>query len=280
MNQKKLLALYGLKWDPFGQELPVEALWVGKRTAHFIWRMEQQVFHGGFAMITGDPGTGKSAVLRLLAERLGDIRDVHVGVLSRPQSRVADFYREMGEIFGVKLTASNRWGGFKVLRERWKSHVDTTLMRPVLLIDEAQELPAETLSEIRLLQSANFDSVSYLTVVLCGDGRLTSHLRLPELIPVESRIRIRLCLEYATGEELVELLEHALEKAGNQKLLTREVLETMVEHSAGNVRTLMHMGSELLQAAMAAEVSHIDEKLYLEVFAAPPPRTSKSRRGR
>jgi type II secretory pathway predicted ATPase ExeA len=280
MNRKKLLALYGLKWDPFAQELPSEALWVTKRIEHFTWRMEQQVFQGGFALIAGEPGAGKSAALRLLAERLGEIRDVHVGVLTRPQSRIADFYREMGEVFGVKLKASNRWGGFKVLRDRWKSHVETTLMRPVLLIDEAQELPAETLSEIRLLQSAKFDSVSYLTVVLCGDGRLLSQLRLPDLLPVESRIRTRLTMEYASRDELLELLDHTLEKAGNRKLLTKEVMETMVDHCGGNVRSLMNTGNELLQAAMAAEASQVDEKLYLEVFAAPPPRTKKARRSR
>ena len=277
MNRRKFLALYGLKWYPFAQEVPSEALWVSKKTEHFIWRMEQQVLQGGFALITGEPGTGKSVALRLLAERLDGIRDVNVGVLSRPQSRIADFYREMGEIFGVKLQASNRWGGFKVLRERWKSHVETTLMRPALLIDEAQELPAETLSEIRLLQSAKFDSLSYITVVLCGDGRLLSHLRLPDLLPVESRIRTRLSMEYASREELVELLEFTLEKAGNRDLLTNEVMETMVEHCGGNVRTLMNIGNELLQAAMAAEVSQIDEKLFLEVFATPPPRTKKQR---
>lgn len=280
MNRSKALTLFGLKWDPFAQELPAEALWINKKLQYFIWRMEQQVFQGGFAMITGEPGVGKSAALRALAGRLGELRDVHVGILTRPQSTVADFYREMGEIFSVKLKASNRWGGFRVLRELWKSHVETTLTRPALLIDEAQELPVETLSELRILQSAKFDSVSYLTVVLCGDSRLASHLRLPDLIPVESRIRTRLILDYADRDELLELLDHALEKAGNRKLLTKEVMETMVDHCGGNVRSLMNMGNELLQAAIQAEVPCIDEKLYLDVTAAPPSRAAKGRRNR
>ncbi|HOE31633.1 MAG TPA: ATP-binding protein [Polyangiaceae bacterium] len=279
-KSKKLLALYGLKWNPFSPGLPGEALWIGKQIEYFLWRMEQQVFQGGFAMVTGEPGAGKSVVLRLLAERLGRIRDVQIGVLSRPQSRVADFYREMSEIFGVKLSASNRWGGFKVLRDKWRTHVETTLMRPVLLIDEAQELPAETLSELRLLQSANFDSLSYLTAVLCGDARLPALLRHTELMPVESRIRTRIVLEYASRDELLELLQHILEKAGNHTLLTKEASEALVDHCAGNVRALMHMGAELLEAAVAAEAPQIDEKLYLEIFAAPPARAAKPRRVR
>ena len=262
MNRKKLHAFFGLKWNPFTQDLPLEALLTTPQIEHFAWRLEQQVFQGGFAMITGEPGTGKSVALRIVAEGVSSLRDVSVGVITRPQSKVPDLYREMGQIFGVKLSPVNRWGGFKTLRDRWKSHVETTLMRPILFVDEAQEMTAAALSELRILQSANFDSTSYLTVVLCGD----------ELLPVASRIRARLHIEPLGREELLELLEKALEKAGSGKLLTREVAETMVEHCAGNLRSLMIMGGELLEAAMAREISQIDEKLYLEVFAAPPAR--------
>lgn len=43
-------------------------------------------------------------------------------------------------MFGVELKPNNRWGGFKALRERWQAHLEKTLLRPVLLIDEAQEM--------------------------------------------------------------------------------------------------------------------------------------------
>jgi type II secretory pathway predicted ATPase ExeA len=280
MNRRKFLALYNLKWDPFAQELPSEALWASKKTNHFMWRLDHHISRGGFALITGDLGSGKSVAMRIIAEHFGHMRDVSVGVIDRPQSKVTDFYREMGEIFNVNLSPHNRWGGFKTLRDRWKSHVETTLMRPILLIDEAQEAKPETLCELRLLQSADFDSTSYLTVVLCGDQRLLDLLRHPALLPLESRIRIRLNVGHPTREELLELLDHVLQKAGNRDLLTQEVMETMVDHAAGNIRTLMNMGSELLLAAAATEAPHIDEKLYLEVFGAPPARPKKARRAR
>jgi general secretion pathway protein A len=67
---KKLLALYGLKWNPFSPDVPVEALQVTPRIESFCWRVEQLVGEGGFALVTGSPGAGKSVTLRLLAERL------------------------------------------------------------------------------------------------------------------------------------------------------------------------------------------------------------------
>ena len=62
-----LLALYGLKWNPFSPELPVEALFITPRLEDFCWRIEQAlVREGGFALVHGEPGTGKSVALRVL----------------------------------------------------------------------------------------------------------------------------------------------------------------------------------------------------------------------
>ena len=54
---------------------------------------------------------GKSVTLRILAERLAAQRDVTVGVLSRPQASIHDFFRELGSLFGVQLSPHNRWAG-------------------------------------------------------------------------------------------------------------------------------------------------------------------------
>src|SRR5829696_6355896 len=139
MNQK-LLSSYGLKFHPFRPDVPVEALFTVPNVDAFCRRIEFGLADGGFVMVTGDPGTGKSVALRLIAQRLRALRDVVVGSIDHPQSRVSDFYRELGDVFGVPLTTHNRWGGFKALRSRWSDHIAQTLMRPVLIVDEAQEM--------------------------------------------------------------------------------------------------------------------------------------------
>jgi len=155
----------------------------------------------------GCPGLGKSVTLRLLAERLSGLRDVQLGVLSRPQAGLADFYRELGDLFGVQLHPHNRWGGAKVLRERWQGHIDASLSRPVLLVDEGQEMQQPVLNELRLLCSARLDSHLLLTVVLAGDQRLLERFRGEELLPLGSRMRVRLALDRASPEALRALLQ-------------------------------------------------------------------------
>ena len=67
----------GVKWNPFSPEVPVEALQRTPRIESFCWRVQQLVGEGGFALLTGAVGTGKSATLRVLAEQLSAVRDVH-----------------------------------------------------------------------------------------------------------------------------------------------------------------------------------------------------------
>lgn len=237
---KTLRSLFGLKFNPFGSELPIEALLMTPRVEDFCWRIEHGlVSEGGFALITGDPGTGKSVALRQLNERLDGLREVTVQVVTHPQSGLADFYREMGDLFGVSLKPSNRWGGFRSLRERWLAHIDSTLCRPILLIDEAQEMGADVVSELRILSSARFDSRNLLGVVLSGDARLLHKLQRQELLPLGSRIRTRLLLERASKTELSDCLKHLLKSAGAARLMTAELIDTLADHSVGNYRALV-----------------------------------------
>src|SRR5208282_5283097 len=237
---KKLLSLYSLKFNPFSPEVPTSALCSTPAIESFCWRIEQQIGEGGFALAIGDPGTGKSAALRILVERLGNLRDVVVGALSRPQASLADFYRELGHLFSVPL------------------------------IDEAQQMSSSALSELRFLSSVELDSRSILTTVLAGDHRVASRLEEPELLPIASRIRARLRTEALAPSELLHCLNHLLKTAGNTKLMNPSLLQTLCEHAAGNLRLLMNMANDLLAAAVHQEREQIDEKLFFEVFSLDP----------
>ena len=268
MNNK-MLALYGLKWNPFTPNVPTEALHITPRLESFCWRVQQLAGDGGFALVTGASGCGKSATLRILSASLATQRDVTVGVISRPQANIADFYREMGELFGVELRPHNRFAGAKILRQRWQAHIQSTLRRPVLVVDEAQEMQSSVLAELRLLASTDLDSNILLTVVLGGDGRLAERLRSDEFLPLASRVRVRLPIERATPQDLQDCLRHALQQAGAPTLMTTEVIAAICDHAQGNLRALMIMAGELLEAAAQRDARQIDEALFFEICAAP-----------
>jgi type II secretory pathway predicted ATPase ExeA len=266
----KLLSLYGLKFNPFRPDVPTEALFTTPAVDSYLRRVELGIADGGFALLTGDPGTGKSVALRLLAERLRALPDVVVGTVEHPQSRTMDFYRELGDLFGVPLAAHNRWSGFKALRARWADHVSSTRCRPVLIVDEAQETLTTVFNELRILASKDLDSKQLLCVVFAGDARLPERLRAAELLPLGSRIRRRLTLDYASRDELLACLDHLLAAAGNPSLMTSELRVTLADHAAGNYRVLMNLGDELLAVAADRELARLDEKLFLDVFAQTP----------
>jgi len=173
-----------------------------------------------------------------------------------------------GEImFAVPLHPHNRWVGFKLLRERWILHLSNTRLRPVLLIDEAQELLPSVLAELRLLTATQFDSRILLSVVLAGDARLSEKLRRDELLPLSSRIRLRLAMDYAGRDELLATLTHLIDGAGNPTLMSDALKTTLCDHAAGNYRALTIMAANLLTVAAERNLTQLDEKLYFEVFA-------------
>lgn len=270
MNNKQLMALFGLKWNPFQADLPVDSLWLPPAMDTFFFRVENLVMDGGFALVCGEPGLGKSKCPQLITHRLRRLDNVVVGVMERPQSSLGDFYREMGDIFGVNLSPANRYGGFKSLRERWLKHTQSTLFKPVLLIDEAQEMMTNCLNELRLLGSAHFDSQCLLTTVLCGDLRLPERFRSEALVSLGSRIKLRLALEPYDHTILLDYLEYNLAQAGAPHLMSTELMETLVDHATGNLRVLNNMAAELLTKGAQDEISQLNEKLFFEVFSRQP----------
>lgn len=275
-NHSKMLSTYGLKWNPFQPGVPAETLYPRKDVSSFIWRVENLVMDGGIAMISGDPGYGKSVALRMIDGHLRGMRDLTVASIARAPSGLPDIYRELSDIFGVSFRVSNRYSGFQALRKKWRHHIESTLLRPVLLIDEAQSMQTIALSELRHLLSDEFDSKRILTVVLCGDLRLFERLKEQELLPIARRIRSQLVMGPLPDNEMKKMLEHALLSAGNQQLMSKGVIDTIVTHSLGNPSTMMNTSDELLARAMATEKMEINEKIFFELYEAPKTRPSKS----
>ena len=265
-DMQQLHALYGLKFNPFIASVPLEALVKDESTKRFCWRVEQIILDGGFALITGESGMGKSVTLRHLQEHLKNIPELSVKIITRPQSGLRDFYREISELFDIPMKQNNRFGNFSSLRAQWQSHIKASLFRPVLLIDEAQEACSDVLNELRLLSSVDLDSKNILAVILAGDKRLPEKLKESSLLPLESRILIRYHLDKKTQNELVFILSELIKRAGSPELMTATLIQTIAEHSMGNLRAMVFMANELLAAAAEKEQRQLDENLFFDIY--------------
>ena len=273
---KHQLALLGLKWNPFTQDIPTEGIVIPENARKYLWKIENLVMEGGFALICGDSGTGKSILLRTIEDHLKSLREVKVGTLSRPQSNLSDFYRELGSIYDISFKTNNKFGGYRSLRDKWHLHIESTLFRPVLIIDEAQEMLETTLSELRLLSSTKLDSQVVLSVILAGDKRLLDKFRSPSLIPLGSRIRTRIHTESLPKSTMNDQLTEVLTKAGNPTLMTKDLKKTLIDHSGGNWRVLTTMAGEILVETIAKEQTQMTEDIFFELYQSTKFKKSES----
>ena len=275
----KLLALYGLKFHPFHADVPTEALYATPGVDAFLRRVQLAIADGGFAMLTGDPGTGKTIALRLLADRLRALPNVVVGTIEHPQSRTSDFYRELGDLFGIPLAVHNRWAGFKALRTRWSEHIASTLLRPVLIIDEAQEALTTVLSELRILASKDFDSGSCSASSSPATPASPSASAPPSSCPSAHASADASSSTTPPATSCSPASTTSSTPPATPSLMTTELKATLADHAAGNYRVLMNLADELLTVAADRDLPRLDEKLFLDVFAqAPKPKPTTRKR--
>ena len=153
-----------------------------------------------------------------------------------------------------------------MLRGRWQDHLEAA--RPVLLIDEAQELQPAVLGELRLLAATEFDPSS----ASCWPAMRALPTSCNATTCCPWNLAQRLVMSYAERKELAACLDHLLEQAGNPNLMTQSLKEAL--HAAGNYRSLTRMADSLLAAA--AERTELGEKLFFEIFTPDKRRGARS----
>ena len=278
---KKLLALYGLKWNPFAPDVPVEALHVSRRIESFCWRVRATRRRGRLRprhRRARHRQVGHAAHSRRTPRRAARRQESASSRGRRPASPTS--IARWATCSASNSVPHNRWGGAKLLRDRWQTHIDAALSRPVLIVDEAQEMLPAVLAELRLLSSASLDSHILLTVVLAGDGRLLERLRSDELLPLGSRMRVRLALERPTPDELSELIVYAPAEGRRRQADDAGADRHARRPRSGQPARADEYRRRVARVAAQREARQIDEKLFLELCAAPPVPEAKTARQR
>jgi type II secretory pathway predicted ATPase ExeA len=251
---------FGFTATPFTREIPVADRWSTPLFDEPLEDLRRTIEQRMSAVLLAPSGTGKTLLLRALREQLPEARyRVHHVKLTSLSKR--ELYREIALAAGVEPA-----GSYPTLMRRLQEHFQNQDQddgrRPVLIIDEGQDLRPEVLATLRILTNYDMDSRLVLSVVLAGDQRLRQLLERQELAPVSRRLAHCAALRLLSRGETRQYLEHRLRIAGSRTVpFDEQAVDAVFEISRGNLRAINHLCRKALERAALAAVATVDPTL-------------------
>ena len=257
-------SFYGLKEKPFTLLPDPEYLYLSPKHQRALTLLEYGMMnHAGFSVICGDTGAGKTTLIRRLLTELGD--DTVVGLITNT-------HQSFGELLNWVLMAFGLEGEGKTKAQMHHIFIDFLIEQyaqnkhAVLIVDEAQNMNADTLEELRMLSNINADKDQILQVILAGQPALRETLRKPELMQFAQRIAVDYYLESLSAEETKAYIHHRLKVAGaEQVIFTDDACNAIYKYSAGTPRLINLLCDTALVYGFAEQTEVINVQLVHDV---------------
>ena len=224
----------------------------------------------GFAVITGDIGTGKTTLCRALLEKID--RKTFTALLLNPFLSEEDLLRAVLQDLGVVSRGEERQGTRQPSKQELINTLHDFLLslvplgaRAVLIIDEAQNLPLPILEQIRILSNFETDKEKLLQIFLVGQLNLVPLLRSPELRQLDQRVSIRYQLKPLSEDEVGAYVSHRLAIANGARsvILSPAALRMVHDYSGGIPRLINMLCDRALLGGYTAQTTRIDEDLVV-----------------
>ncbi|MFO0691456.1 MAG: AAA family ATPase [Myxococcota bacterium] len=203
---------YGLVRAPFEMTPDPSFLYLGEAHREGLATLVYAVNSGkGFVMLTGEVGTGKTTLLHALLGQLD--AKTNSAFIFNPRLDPLGFFRVLFEELGIGPACETK-AEYLLTLNRYLIEKLAAGERVLLIVDEAQNLSAEMLEEIRLLSNLETPTSKLIQIMLVGQPELQALIDKPELRQLRQRIALRHHLRPFDGEEMAEYVEGRLEKAG------------------------------------------------------------------
>lgn len=229
-----------------------------------------------FTVVIGDVGTGKTTLCRAVMESLGP--NVLTALILNPFLSDEDLLKVILRRYGVLSESSATAAGSRTISKNdLVSVLHRTLLnfhklnaRPILIVDEAQNLPPKTLEQIRLLSNLETSSSKLLQIILVGQPELDRLLQTPQLRQLDQRISIRFYLKALSPEDVQPYIYHRLAVAGcrRQMVFTRRALKLIYKHSRGIPRLINLICERCLMGGYALSTHRIDRRIVRQGIAS------------
>jgi general secretion pathway protein A len=216
---------------------------------------------GGFVLLTGEIGTGKTTMCRCLLEQLPPTCDV--AFIFNPKLTALDLLLTICDELHIELGAAVK--STKTLVDRINAHLlnaHASGRNTLLIIDEAQNLSADVLEQMRLLTNLETNECKLLQIILLGQPELRQKLAQPELAQLAQRIIARFHLGPLTKSDLASYISHRMTTAGSQRqIIPRSLLPALYRASRGVPRIVNVVCDRALLGAYVEGKQQVDRKV-------------------
>ena len=234
-------SFFGLAEAPFSIAPAPRYLYMSQRhqeaLAHLLYGVNGD---GGFVLLTGEVGTGKTTVCRCLLEQIPESCDM--AYVFNPKLTVEELLSTICVEFGIVYPPGNT--SVKVFVDCINAHLldaHANGRHAVLIIDEAQNLSADVLEQMRLLTNLETNERKLLQIILLGQPELAAMLERPELRQLAQRIVARYHLGPLTKPEVAAYIRHRLDVAGTQRPLFPPAIISQLYRLSGGVPRIINV---------------------------------------
>ena len=260
------LAHFALKEAPFSKEIPDAELWLPASKTDIVDDLCEAVHERSSVVLIGEPGVGKTCVLRALRHKLPHsgfrLTYCHNATLGR-----RDFYRQLCLALGLQPSATAAAVFFAV-----SSHVEDLgreRVHPVFLLDEAHLLHQDTLDHLHILLNYQWDSKALLSLVLIGLPELEDRLAMRRNRALYSRIPWRLAIDALGPEDTAEYLRLRLAKVGcERELFSSDAIAMLHEAACGALRDIDRIATNALRDAARKKRKLVERDILTRILNA------------